>query len=133
MRNKSLKIKLVLGGYAQGKLDYVLKKYRLDESVVWDGSGLDSPPVGDTIVINHFHCWVKRKIEGGGCPEQEIGTLLASCKECIIICDEIGNGIVPMDASKREYRERLGNILIRLAEQAEVVERVLCGIGQRIK
>ena len=38
-----------------------------------------------------------------------------------------------MDAFEREYRERTGRILIRLAQEAEEVERVICGIGQRIK
>ena len=53
--------------------------------------------------------------------------------DCIIICDEIGNGIVPVEAFEREYRERTGRILIQLAKKAEEVERVICGIGQKIK
>ncbi len=52
---------------------------------------------------------------------------------CIIISDEIGNGIVPVEAFEREYRERTGRILIQLAQKAEEVERVICGIGQKIK
>ena len=54
-------------------------------------------------------------------------------KDCVFICDEIGNGIVPMDEKEREYRERVGRLLIELAKEADVVERVMCGIGQRIK
>ena len=50
-----------------------------------------------------------------------------------IICDEVGNGIVPMDAFEREYRERLGRFLIEVAKRADRVERIMCGIGQRIK
>ncbi|MDE6740428.1 MAG: bifunctional adenosylcobinamide kinase/adenosylcobinamide-phosphate guanylyltransferase, partial [Lachnospiraceae bacterium] len=45
----------------------------------------------------------------------------------------IGNGIVSVDPAEREYRERMGRILIRLADMAEGVERVICGIGQTIK
>ena len=51
----------------------------------------------------------------------------------ILVCDEIGNGIVPIDAFERTYREQTGKILIRLAQEADEVVRVLCGIGQRIK
>lgn len=51
----------------------------------------------------------------------------------IIISDEIGNGVVPMDTFERKYREETGRLLIKLAEEAEEVERILCGIGQRIK
>ena len=53
--------------------------------------------------------------------------------DCIFICDEIGNGIVPMDKQEREYRERVSRLLIRLAEEAETVERIICGMGQKIK
>ena len=53
--------------------------------------------------------------------------------DCIIISDEIGNGIVPLDGFEREYRERTGRMLVELADRAEEVIRVICGIGQRIK
>ena len=53
--------------------------------------------------------------------------------DCILICDEIGNGIVPMEAEERIYRERTGRILEQLAAQADEVVRVVCGIGQKIK
>ena len=51
----------------------------------------------------------------------------------MIICDEIGNGIVPLDAFEREYREHTGRILIELAGKADEVVRIICGIQQRIK
>ena len=53
--------------------------------------------------------------------------------DCILICDEIGNGIVPMEAEERTYRECTGRILEGLAAQADEVVRVVCGIGQKIK
>ncbi len=30
-------------------------------------------------------------------------------------------------------QERVGRLLIRLAEEAETVERIICGMGQKIK
>ena len=53
--------------------------------------------------------------------------------DCIIISDEVGNGIVPADAFEREYRERTGRILVELAGRADEVVRVVCGISQKIK
>jgi adenosyl cobinamide kinase/adenosyl cobinamide phosphate guanylyltransferase len=76
---------------------------------------------------------VKRRILEGGCPEEEILAFLDRWGDCIIISDEVGSGIVPNDPFEREYRERVGRILIKLAARAERVERVICGIGQRIK
>ena len=127
-------MKLIIGGFAQGKLDYVLTKYHLQENMVWNGVLPDNTALQDRqIIVNHFHQWVKQRILDGGCPEEEILSFLDDYENCIIICDEIGNGIVPIDKFEREYRERVGRILIELAKRAEEVERVLCGIGQKIK
>ena len=133
-------MRLVIGGFAQGKLKYVLEKYNLQKDAVWDAilpdkeEGLNDLILQDkTVVIDHFHLWVKERILAGGCPEKETIAFLDVCRDCIIICDEVGNGIVPMELFEREYRERVGRLLIRLAEQAEEVERVICGIGQKIK
>ena len=37
------------------------------------------------------------------------------------------------DDFEREYREFHGRVMTELAEQADCVERVVCGIPQRIK
>lgn len=127
-------MKLIIGGYAQGKRDYVLKKYHLKNEMVWDGVLLqDTEPQTETVVIDHFHRWVGKRILEGGCPEEEIMAFVNCHADCIVISDEIGNGIVPVEPFEREYRERMGRILIRLAGEAEEVERVICGIGQKIK
>lgn len=123
-------MKLVIGGYAQGKLEYVMKKYGAAPDMVWDG---ELPGNAKMVVINHFHNWVKRSLSEGRHPEEEIRTFLERHQDCIIISDEIGNGIIPADVFEREYRERTGRILVELAEKAEEVERVICGIGQKIK
>ena len=128
------KMKLVIGGTAQGKLEYVLLKYALQKNNVRDGLLPDDMELnGNTVIVNHFHKWVKSRMICGGCPEDEIMSFLDDNEDCIIICDEIGNGIVPADPFEREYRERVGRILVQLAKRAEEVERIICGIGQRIK
>lgn len=133
-------MKLVIGGCAQGKLQYVLHKYHLGEEAVWDGCLPEDDQDQDAqiyaecpVVIDHLHQWIRCALAEQRCPEKEILSFLDRCEECIIISDEIGNGIVPADAFEREYRERAGRILVLLAKRAEEVERVLCGIGQRIK
>ena len=51
----------------------------------------------------------------------------------VIICDEVGCGVTPLDRTDREWRERVGRTCCRLAERAEAVYRVRCGLGARIK
>lgn len=131
-------MRLVIGGRAQGKLDYVLSRWNLQKDLVWEGIPAkgDLPHLierGTPLIVNHFHLWVRRRIEEGRSPEEEMAAFLDSCEDCIIICDEVGNGIVPIEPFEREYRERVGRLLIWLADRAEEVERVICGIGQKIK
>lgn len=125
-------MRLVIGGASQGKLDFVLEKYGLEEKDVMDGN------TGDMVDISHkvfyaFETWFRRQLEAGGSPEDAADSLLSSLPELIIICDEVGSGIVPIEPFEREYRERLGRCLITLAAKAQSVERVFCGIGQKIK
>ncbi len=127
-------MELVIGGYAQGKLNYVLGKHDVEERKIFDGEiPKNIENLKDTVVIDHFHNWMKLRIAQDGCPEKEIFAFIEKCPDCVIISDEIGNGIVPIETFEREYRERTGRLLIELAKKAEVVERVICGIGQRIK
>ncbi|MBQ7795839.1 MAG: bifunctional adenosylcobinamide kinase/adenosylcobinamide-phosphate guanylyltransferase [Lachnospiraceae bacterium] len=133
-------MKLVIGGYAQGKLDYVLEKISGGDmcarSKVVQEIGKNEQEVINTeeiVIVNHLHSWIRTRISEGGCPEEEIMLFLDKNPDCILISDEVGNGIVPLDAFEREYRERTGRILIELAKKAEEVERVICGIGHRIK
>ena len=127
-------MKLIIGGYSQGKLNYVLKNSEFGNYVICDGQLTDCIDANDkTIIINHFHNWVKKSIINDGCPEKEVIEFVNKQPHCIIISDEIGNGIVPIDSFEREYRERTGRILIELAGMAEEVVRVICGIGQKIK
>ena len=127
-------MKLIIGGYAQGKLHYVLQRYSPKSYVVMDGMlPEDTDESEKTVVINHFNNWVRAGIAEGKCPEKDVTSFLERYPECIIISDEIGNGIVPIDGFEREYRERTGRMLVELADRAEEVVRVICGIGQKIK
>ena len=131
-------MKLVIGGYAQGKLNAVVKTIPNNSYIVFEGKlpndeQLQNNREEKIIIINHFHLWVREEIKQDRNPKEDIQTFLDKNKDCVIISDEIGNGIVPMDAFEREYRETTGRILIELAGKADEVVRVICGIQQRIK
>lgn len=51
----------------------------------------------------------------------------------VLIIRDISQGIVPMDAAQRAWREMNGRLMIYLASEAEEVHRVFCGIGKRIR
>lgn len=51
----------------------------------------------------------------------------------IVIATEIGGGVVPTDPAERERREAAGRLSCLLAERAETVVRVCCGLPQLLK
>ncbi len=129
-------MKLIIGGYAQGKLNYAVTKYNVAEDHVFESvipTSEELEKLTGTIIVSSLHKWIRKRIKEGGRPEEEISSFVKKNPDCIIICDEIGNGIVPMDPFERVYRERTGRILVKLAKDAEEVERVVCGIAQKIK
>ena len=130
-------MKLVIGGVAQGKLDYVLenmikKTEKLYKDWPWDFA-VDDERI---FIIDKFHYFIRAVLEKN-LPLQEyilkFMQFAEENKDTIVIADEIGNGIVPLDAFERAYREQTGRAEILLAKKADEVVRVICGIGQKIK
>lgn len=90
----------------------------------------------DVLILNHLHLWVRDLLDDGMEEEKIQTTILSWIKsnpDAIVICDELGNGIVPIKKQERIWREQTGRLMIELAKQAERVERILCGLGQRLK
>ncbi|MBQ9661646.1 MAG: bifunctional adenosylcobinamide kinase/adenosylcobinamide-phosphate guanylyltransferase [Oscillospiraceae bacterium] len=51
----------------------------------------------------------------------------------IVIATETGGGLIPMDPAERRRREDAGRLACLLAERAETVIRVCCGLPQLLK
>ena len=132
-------MKLVIGGVAQGKLDYVLENM-IEESEkydVYDCFFLKDNACNDKASnIDKFHYIIRAVLENKLPLQEYVLKFMQFAEEnpdTIVIADEIGNGIVPLDAFEREYREQTGRAEILLAKKADEVVRVICGIGQKIK
>lgn len=55
------------------------------------------------------------------------------CRYDIVIATEVGGGVVPVDAGERAFREAAGRLSCLLAERADTVIRVYCGLPQLLK
>lgn len=55
------------------------------------------------------------------------------CEKEVVICCEVGSGIIPIDYKTRLSREAVGRLCIRLAQRAECVVRTVCGIPTVLK
>lgn len=92
-------------------------------------------------VILHMEAFVKHLLEAGAETEAFAGGLVRLLREreakggeeTVLTADEIGCGIVPADASEREYREREGRFCQKIAAGADSVYRVVCGLEMKIK
>lgn len=124
-------MKLVTGGAYQGKLGYAKELY---PDVVWkDGAECGLQDIETCEALDRFHLFVRRWLEAGRTKEELIDTVLKKNSGILIVCDEVGCGLVPVDAFEREYREAVGRICTAFADRADRVDRVVCGIGMRIK
>ena len=51
----------------------------------------------------------------------------------VVVLPEVGSGVVPLAAEDVDLREKCGELAQRLASEADVVVRVLCGIPKVLK
>lgn len=51
----------------------------------------------------------------------------------VVIATEVGGGVVPVEPEQRRAREAAGRLSCLLAERAETVVRVCCGLPQVLK
>ena len=65
--------------------------------------------------------------------KEKINNMFKACRISVVISNEIGYGIVPMDKFERRYRELTGRICCDIAKESKEVHRVVCGIGTIIK
>lgn len=112
---------LVVGGRGSGKRRFVTGQLGHSETDIAPAV-LDSRPV-----LADLHLLL-REYSG------DDDTLLEALRHKeVVICDEIGCGIVPMTAADRAWRDRVGRVSARVAAEAGAVVRLCCGIPQYLK
>lgn len=150
-------MEVYFGGAFQGKLEYVLEKKGCLK--VADGAGCSLKDIKEAQVLNHLHMYIKRLTYKEGAaynttvddtittddtitadttektmPAAEIiNDIYEANPDIILICDEVGGGIVPLKKEDRIYRETVGRALCCAVKKSDRVERVMCGIGQCLK
>ncbi len=109
-------MRLIVGGKGQGKLAYALSLG------YGPGDVADSLPTDKPILAGLQNL-----------TRENPHLTAADIPDCIVICDELGCGVVPMEPEDRAWRERTGRLCCELAGRAERVDRVFCGIAMRLK
>lgn len=126
-------MKLIIGGAFQGKRAYAEKKYNIKADQWIDGAVCEEKAIFEIKGIYHFHQLIRRMKFSERDAVTWAETLYQKNPDLVIVTDEVGYGIVPMDAEERAWRESCGRVCTALASCAEEVVRVCCGIGTRLK
>ena len=125
-------MKLVIGGSFQGKWNYAKKTFGMETGWL-DGDGCRREELFLARGVFHFHDFIKGELRAGRSVDGLAEELIEKNPEIIIVSNELGYGVVPVDPFDRKYREAVGRTCEKLAAFSEEVHRVVCGIGQVIK
>lgn len=120
-------MRLIIGGAGQGKLDYALNRTGADPAAV----ALDPAQAADRPILARLEAWVRANPAADHLAELE--KLLAVNPGIVILCDEVGCGVVPIAPEERAWREAVGRLCCALAGRADAVERIFCGIPMTLK
>ena len=108
-------MKLYIGGAYQGQLELARAQ---------------NP---DALILEDFHMAVQEAMRRGEDARAFAQRVVAAHPDAVIVANEVGSGVVPVKAQERAFREAVGRALCVVAQQAQQVTRVVCGIGVRIK
>lgn len=111
---------LVLGGAFSGKREYV-------KSLGYADLDMADAVLDDKPVIYNLQKLVAESPHSTASLTQQL------LSKQVIICNEVGSGIIPIDKNDSEAREATGRLCIILAQNADKVVRMVCGIPTVIK
>ncbi|BBK78445.1 MULTISPECIES: bifunctional adenosylcobinamide kinase/adenosylcobinamide-phosphate guanylyltransferase [Clostridium] len=131
----------IIGGENQGKLEYLFNISRFKKEDVVDCLNVDGLKAEEILmsnkpVIYNFNNLIKELLvvyDDEEKVKEKIKKMIKENRKAVIISNEIGYGIVPIDKFERRYRELTGRICCEIAKESKEVHRVICGIGTIIK
>lgn len=123
---------MIIGGAFQGKTRYARELY--PGLTFCDGETCSLEEVLQTQGVIHFQRFLWRCLEENMLDGKNLAReMIENNPEMVIVSEEVGYGLVPTEPFERKYREYTGRVCTELAAYAERVDRVVCGVGMRIK
>ena len=124
-------MELIVGGAYQGKEEYARQRF---PEISWaDGETCGEDELFGCQGILNFQRYLERRMKEGEPLDQLAERMYEKNPDMVIVADEIGCGIVPLDPFQRKFREQAGRVCTKLAEKSVRVHRVICGVGMVIK
>ena len=124
-------MEMIIGGAYQGKTDYAKEKY---PELGWiDGAYAAEDDLMIAQGVYNFHEYIREELKRCGDVSELAERLISQNPKLVIVSQEVGYGVVPVDAFDRKYIEAVGRVCTKLAAYSQKVTRVVCGIGTVIK
>lgn len=111
---------LILGGFGAGKRAYA-------KTLGYTDAQMCADMASDAPVLTDLEATVRRD------PAKAETLLPALLRRELVLCCEVGSGVVPLDPKDRAYREAVGRLCCELAREATAVVRVVAGIPVLLK
>lgn len=118
---------LIIGGAYQGKLDFAKETLGIASEDVHICTGES---------IDFSRSCIYKIEEFTYSHPDPVGYFKANrerWEDCILICEDLFCGVVPMGAENRAWRQKTGRLCQYLAKEASQVSRIFCGLEQRLK
>lgn len=126
-------MKMIVGGAYQGKIRFACEWLGIDRADMVNGSTCDFEEAFSASVIKNYHRLIARLLAQGVEPVAFTKKLCEQNKDAVVIIDEIGCGIVPIEKDERIRREATGRCGCIIASASDTVIRVICGIPTYLK
>lgn len=126
-------MELIIGGAYNLKLAFALKYYHLNPDDFQNGDDCVIDEAFNKKGIYNLHLFIRRMIELGIDDYNKIVNNILSSNVEIIICNEVGSGVVPLDNTDNKMREYTGKILSAISSHCKRVIRIYYGIPTVIK
>lgn len=124
---------MITGGAFQGKTEYAKNRFGFSDSDIINGGICDLEAVFTAKCVTNYHLAVKRLLEANADPEEFSRRICRENPDAVIIINEIGSGIIPLEKGERIWREETGRAGCIIAENSCEVIRLVCGIPVKIK
>lgn len=124
---------MITGGAFSGKKDYAKKRFGFSEEEILNGENCSLEAVFSAKCIADYQFIVKRLLEENADVQTFTERLYKEDPNAVVIINEIGAGIIPLEKSDRIWREETGRSGCLIARNSSEVIRLACGIPTIIK
>ena len=124
---------MITGGAFSGKKDYAKARFGFSDEEILNGENCSLNAVFSAKCIADYQLIVKRLLEENVDVQTFTERLCKENPSAVVIINEIGAGIIPLEKSDRIWREETGRSGCLIARNSSEVIRLACGIPTTIK